>query len=142
MVTGSKGFSLIESLFVLLLFSGLIFLTIPNINEWMRYQQCLQFANSLQRQIEWANLQARLFHQDLDLQCVEHSIIVMNHVNKKILKSVDMGDFSWHWQSKQALIFHANPLKNHVNGFFEINCSNITKLKLWVNRLGHTRVES
>lgn len=139
----STGFSLIEVLCLLSLMLLGYFFVLPSCRQWISIQQCKYLNLQLESDLSWLSLQALILHQNLILDTDSQPMRVMVQTTKQTLKTLSMSSAaSYQWHSKQALIFHANPLKNHVNGFFEINCSNFKKFKLWVNRLGHTRVES
>lgn len=127
MVKYSTGFSLIEILCVLALMLVGFFFAIPGCQQWLALQDCKGTMTELENYLSANRLQAQVHQQDI---LIDTDKIIISHAR-----------MFFHWHSKQALLFHANPLKNHVNGFFEIQCPNNKPFKLWVNRLGHTRVE-
>lgn len=142
MVKYSTGFSLIETLCILSLMLYLFFFALPSCQQWIASQQCKSFRTEVENDLRWINLQAHLLHQDLLLDDHLMPMQVVVKGSHQVLKSLKShSNVSYQWHSHHPLLFHANPLKNHVNGFFEIQCPNAKPLKLWINRLGHLREE-
>lgn len=62
---------------------------------------------------------------------------------RQILQIPDnVGPMTWHGFSRLSELFlEPDVLENHVNGYFSMVCSKNLEYRLWVNRLGHLRLQ-
>ncbi len=139
-----EGFSLLETLVCLFLFQLIYVVAWPNFQTFIQYQQCKTAVKRLQHIIIDAQLSAVLLNQKVSIETsLNHKwFLIMPTYRLPIQFPASEFQMSWKgFSGTLKLNFYPELLANHVNGYFDIFCARKFSYRLWLNRLGHTRLE-
>jgi hypothetical protein len=136
----SSGYVLLDILLVLFLLQCVFYFAWPNFKMILLQQHCRRFVFELESILEWTSVQASL--QSKSLSIVLDKQLQVQLSKSLVLRVLPIQPFQLEWNSRHALMFHFNPLHNHLNGYFSLNCGSGIRYNLWLNRMGHTRIES
>ena len=122
----NSGFALLEVLMIVVLLQVLFSFAWPSFQRILSHYHCQHLSLDLQKQLQMARVRALLTGQS------------------QVFHPPNLGvELSWHGFNRgEFLVFEANTLSNRVNGYFQIQCSTYFGYRLWINRLGHMRLES
>jgi hypothetical protein len=138
------GFTIFESLICLFVFQLIYLIVWPNFQSFIQYQQCKTAVLRLQHLIMDAQAKAIVLNQPVFIEKLVNQkwFIIMPDERQSI--EFQGTDFQMSWKGFSGtlkLTFYPELLANHVNGYFEIFCARKYSFRLWLNRLGHTRLE-
>lgn len=138
------GFSILESLICLFIFQLIYLIAWPTFQYFIQYQQCKTSLLRLQHLIMHAQAKAIILNQPIFIEKLVNQkwFIIMPNEQQSI--EFQGTDFQMSWKGfsgKLKLTFYPELLANHVNGYFDIFCARKYSFRLWLNRLGHTRLE-
>ncbi len=136
----SSGYVLLDILLVLFLFQCVFFFALPSYKITLLQQHCRRLVFELESILEWTSLQASFQHKPLSIEL--NRLLQVKTSNSLVLRDLPIKPFQLHWNSRHALLFHVKPLQNHLNGFFSLDCGSGIKYHIWLNRMGHVRVEA
>lgn len=122
----SHGFALLEFLAIMGLLQFLLWLSWPSFQGLLQNYRCQQAVLRLAQEVTHKRILAMTEHepQVLRLQTLPANI---------------------HWYGfikHRDLYFSTDIFANRLNGFFQIQCGRGRGYRLWLNRLGHYRIES
>lgn len=121
-------------------FNLCFFFALPSFKSTLLQQHCRRFVFELEAVLEWTSLQASLQHKPLSIEL--DRLLQVKTANALVLRDLSIKPFQLQWNSRHALLFHVNPLHNHLNGLFSLDCGSGIKYHVWLNRIGHVRVEA
>ena len=136
----SSGFVLLDLLLLICLLQCFLYFAWPSFKTIQVQQHCHRSIFQLESFLEWTSLQASLRKESLLIDLNEE--LQVKSVQSEVLRRLAIPSIQIAWHSRHELLFHANVLHNHLNGYFLLNCGSNVLYKIWLNRMGHVRVES
>jgi hypothetical protein len=122
----NSGYSLLEALCLLVLMQVIFCWLSPSFKSWLQNYRCRQTTLELQKIIAALRVTAVLRQESQKLD----------------LLRLRQENISWQGLLKgKELIFQPNSVANRLNGYFTIQCSPYFGYRLWLNRLGYSRIE-
>lgn len=129
-----SGFSLLEVLICFFLLQLFWVFAIPPLQGYWQDYQCLRSLHSVKVLLQGKRFKALLQHKNIKL----YLPLSLNHE----LRLSAAFRLSWHGFNRTgAIVFEPDLWLNHANGYFTLQCSSQRLYRLWLNRLGHIRIE-
>lgn len=109
----------------------------PHLKDFWQIQSCQIQIKQLQFLLGKARLEAVMGRQRQKILPLAQGDWL---IGNRIFKSQHR--LYWHgFNSLNQIVFESKLPLNHVNGYFIYQCTTILNYRLWLNRLGHIRVE-
>jgi len=140
----TQGFTFLEILICIIGLQLVYVFIVPNVETYIQAKHCKLTVHEFEHFITDAKLRAILLNRSLNLmRDAKRQWILIDSKRKTINAYFPTKDMiiNWNGFSKKILSFESELLANHLNGYFDIICAGKFKYRLWLNRLGHTRIE-
>lgn len=140
------GYSLFETMLVLILIQGSLWFIFPQMNEIRLRWQAQQVLRQVHNMMEYARWTALMKHTLLKVVMKDRHLELVNAQHKVLLATTNWPDdiqVEWHGFARHLpLIFESEIAEQHVNGIWTIFIHGKLYQRYVMNRLGHGRYDA